>query len=401
MAHEIHGMIRSEVLEEKALTLVDACAPVEEQRLKRFSIFWALAVVLLSPLLFPPVLAMYGGLVITMTQQTEGAWVYAGLLLFALGICFHLDRLTRGRLNDNVARVESALSARAAAATGSEPVALILRSFRSDVAHSDSAAEFSLCEIIEPALRESGYRPVALGRNLHLLPRHGVAFIETGDETWWEIFTEIATGAAVIVAFPQDTPSLRRELAWLAAQGMVGKLALVMAPESLPVIYAPTGDVPSAGPAADDLKRMQVWSEFRRIGAEDLGVELPGYDSRGALILFAPNGAVSVCPLRTQFETPRWFAAQMARDYRERYGVDFHAIWRDAVGRRSWQGPPVCDLWRRLAPAPLHIDYHAYLRPPGAVGLEWRELKMTMAVGWGAALGVLLGGAVVVVWRMF
>jgi hypothetical protein len=183
--------------------------------------------------------------------------------------------------------------------------------------------------------------------------------------------------------------------------GQVGKLALVMAPESLPVIYAPTGDIPSAGPAADDVKRMQVWREFRRIGAEDLGIELPDYDPRGALILFESDGAVCIRPLRTQFETPRWFAAQMAADYRDRYGVDFQGIWRDAVGRHDWQGPPVRDRWLRLAPGPLHIDLHAYLRPPGAVGLKWRELKMTMAAGWGAALGLLLGAVVVAVLRLF
>jgi hypothetical protein len=366
-----------------------------EHRLKRLSALWTLALVPLAPLLFPPVLVCYAGF--ALAQET---WAKGGLLLLALVLWFHLDRETRGRLNDNVTRVESALTARAAAAVGGEPVALILRSFRSDVAHSDFAASFSICELIEPALREAGFQPVALGRNLHLPPQHGVAFIETQDESWWEIFAEVARAAAVIVAFPHDTPSLRRELKWLAASGMVGKLALVMAPESLPVVY-PTGDVPNVVSSADDAKRMQVWSEFRCIGAEDMGIELPGYDPRGALILFSVDGAVvSAYPLRTKTEKPTWFRTELNDDYRERYGIDFQPIWREAVDRHAWSGPPVRELWRRLAPAPLRIDRRAYFRPPGASGIEWYKLKRTMALGWGTALAFPLIALVGLVWNL-
>jgi hypothetical protein len=356
-----------------------------EHGLKRLSPLWALALVPLAPLLFPPILIFYAGVVFA-----QGTWLKGGFLLLALALWLHLDRETRRRLNDNVTRVESALAARAAAASGSGPAALILRSFKSDVAHSDFAAAFSLCELIEPALRETGYRPLALGRNLHLPPRHGVAFIETDDASWWRTFTEVAQAAAVIVAFPQDTPSLRRELGWLAASGMLGKLALVMAPEPLQVLR-PTGDLPGAGPAANDVRRKRVWSDFRQIGSDELGVELPDYDPRGALVLFGQGGAVSAYPLRTKIERPKWFSAQLVQDYRLRYGVDFQAIWQTAVRKQAWNGASVSDLWRRLAPAPLHIGRYACLRPPGAVvGMEWSQLTMTMAAGWGGALVFLL-----------
>jgi hypothetical protein len=182
---------------------------------------------------------------------------------------------------------------------------------------------------------------------------------------------------------------------------MLDRVVLLMVPEALPVIYYAAVDGAVVGPAADNERRAQAWSRFQRIWRKDLKIELPHYDPRGALILFERDGTVSAQLLRTEDDRPSWItAARSFLDYGHRYDVNFGVHWRYVVRKRGWTGPPVCELWRRLAPPPLHIDSRAYLHPPGSTGMEWRELKITMASGWGAALGALMIAAGVLVWRL-
>jgi hypothetical protein len=364
--------------------------------LQRLSPLCGLLWIPLAPVVFPPALLFYLGI-----YAADGLWVKGVCLIFLVVLWWSLDRYARGPLNSNIARIDSALAARAAAANGREPAALLLRAFREELGYVDLGGSFSLYELIEPALRETGFRPLALGANLPLPPSHGVAFVATADDSWWEVFTTIADDAAVIVVVPQDTPSLGRELHWLGQRGLLAKIAVVMAPESLQILHYTGADgVTTTGPAADNEGRVAAWGTARQVWSAALGVDLPAYDARGALIVFTDDGTASIHPLRTRPEKPKWFAAQLVRDYERRYGVDFARLWTAVTAERCWRGAPVADIWRRISPGPISIDARAYIRPPGATGLEWHELGMMAAAGWGATLGALLIAVGAFVWKL-
>lgn len=363
------------------------------QKLRPISPLWALGWVVALPLVFPPELIMYGGIAF------GGAVPRVGFLLAVLSLGYVLDRDTRGRINDNIRRTRSALAAREAAASGQEPAALLLHSFTEQSAYRDEF--FSLYESVDPALRFLGFPPLAFGTVLPLAPDHGVALISTSDEAWWESFRQAARDAAVILVSPQGTASLRREVAWLPEQGLTDKLVILMAPEPLDVPRE-TGDpnMTYSEPAGPVEGRKTGWVEARQAWRDRLGVELPEYDPRGALIVASGTGGRPWSrPLRAFAKEP--FDRRMIRigvgaltgHYDTGAGIDLGPPLREAYGLYCWSGPPVSALWQRLAPPPLDIGPRPMFDPPGASGGAVGEYCSLLAIlGWGLALlvGLLL-----------
>lgn len=373
-------------------------APLEPRALTQISPLWAVAWIVLLPLVFPPVLIFYAGMAAGVVQGQP--LIFGGFFVFFVSLFHVVDRDIRGRINDNVSRVRSVLAARAAAAEGDEPVALLLHSFSDQTAYRDEL--FSLYERVDPALRSLGLRPLAFGTALPLAPDHGVALIATSDAEWWEKFRLAARHAAVIVISPEATESLQREICWIASEEMTAKLVVLMAPEPLEVMRE-TGDPHTSFADASGPKdrRVASWRKARRFWRTQTGVDLPEYDPRGAVILLPDRGgAVWSRPARGFAREPglrramRLVIGMVTGDYKTGSGVALNDVVQDAFAEREWTGPPVSDLWQQLAPQELEIDARSYLHPPGA-NVKVGQLSVGIAlVGWSM---VLLFGLIAVI----
>ncbi|MEM9811341.1 MAG: hypothetical protein AAF913_01625 [Pseudomonadota bacterium] len=353
---------------------------------------YALLWIGLGPLVCPPVGIFHLGIAFA-----PEIWVKAGFAVLLALFVFQMDRATRGVMNANLLRLKNAIDAQHAASTGAEPSALLLRAFHEQRGYVDGDAGFSLFDLIEPALRRAGLRPVALGQTLPLPPDHGTAFVLTTDETWWSVFQELSRSAAILVLIPEITPSLQREMRWLREADLISKVILVMPPEALFVVHYTTADGGvEGGPAGPNAARKAGWEETVQHWARDLGVELPSYDRRGALITFGTAGTVRSSPLRS-FGTESYLHAVRRRvlGYRRGFGVDFDHRLAQALGPTPPRGEPIREVWRRLQPAPLTVGPHPRFDPPGRRESVWDPVVVAACCGWGTFLG-----AVIVLWLL-
>lgn len=343
----------------------------------------SLVVFLLSPILFPLILIPYAGAFITWAGN-HPAW--QTLFFTSLVIMGHatIDVMIRDVLRQNSKRLEGAIKAQANAVESVLPIALFLRAFHEDRSYSDLGGGFSIFEELEHGLRSEGYFPLALGANLPVGPDHGVAFIETSEATWWEAFCAAANAAGVIIVAPDDTPSLRREIAWLATNHQLEKVLFVMTPRSRNVL-AVSGDVPTAHPAGPDKARMASWEAFRTSFRTLFNVSLPPYDPRGGLVWTDGGNQTTITTMRTVDEPEK-----LANDYRSDYGVKFDLTIKHAMEGLPPPTHSIRDFWSLLPSFAKPITGGSVLKPPGSTGLEWQTLKLYSAVSWGTVLGFLL-----------
>lgn len=315
----------------------------------------------------------------------DGPWVRTGFLVFLVSSVWAVDNPLRGSLNRNVSRARSALAAEQSAPTDGRPIALILRSFGERHGYSDQGVSFGVFELVEPTLRQNGFVPCVIGPDLPLPPEHEVAIVVCDDEDWWANFELIAQHAAVIVAVPETTDSLMREMKALGERQLLSKVLLLMMPKSLPVDVSFT-DMPWFEQAGDDDIRERRWKAVRDLWLSMCHQPLPEWQELGALIEIGVQGEVlSVTPLRNDAmegqRTP-YMNSLDTETYKRNYGVEFVRVLRDVLARRQFAGSALRDVWPMLARRPLDIGLWSYWRPPGDNGQLRRNLGLMMAVGW-------------------
>ena len=112
---------------------------------------------------------------------------------------------------------------------------------------------------------------------------NGVLVIDTGNETWFEVFEAVARAAQLIVTVPSVTPGLLRELEALERFGLLSRTAFLM---------------PALPPASILVSQMnpeaigEAWEEARQL-LKGRRLELPPYSPEGAVFQVGPDGEVA------------------------------------------------------------------------------------------------------------
>ncbi|MFF4038964.1 hypothetical protein [Streptomyces sp. NPDC001816] len=123
----------------------------------------------------------------------------------------------------------------------------------------------------------------------------GAARLLTSDKNWWNTFVRLAEKADLIVMLPSVKEGTFREARWIRQNGMLEKCLMfmpAMPPASgridiyegpkLPIVRVRRQRVYSYNPAAE-------WVEAAA-RYHGIGIELPEYDPRGALVRLKRNG---------------------------------------------------------------------------------------------------------------
>ncbi|MGB7950467.1 MAG: hypothetical protein WCH75_22510, partial [Candidatus Binatia bacterium] len=298
----------------------------------------------------------------------------------------------RPDLNRNLRRIKSFQWAHRQAVSASEPPALILRSFGQKDSYQDAGSGFSIFGLVDAAMRETGLRPVVLGSHLSLPDDNGFLFLPTRDDEWWRIFEVYSEASSLILVIPELTQGLGQELRFLRERTWLSKTVVLMNSASVPQrVMDGQGDVHAL--RGNDEQRRARWSEACAIFAK-MGIELPDYDPRGALIELNAQGRtrrVSILNIdpKSLNKIGYWKglfidAGPNTADRRER----FCKVWRDMTSHRQFDGRPLSEVY--VPPCLPRFGIRDVLYPPGDDGRLRVHLRIPILFGWAIPLMILL-----------
>lgn len=181
-----------------------------------------------------------------------------------------------------------------AAAASPKKYALVLRSFAERDFHERQSSLIdlttgvvtfhsdSLATPIQQSCEATGLHTVVIGGGLRASgrTRDPPVYLTYDDDDWRSAFQILAHGAAAILVFPEDSPSVRYEMEFLRTEGLLSK-ALFVAP---PI---PKQSWLEVGNQKDRI--LTRWQELRDAFASG-GFDLPEQASDGFLFEMKPEG---------------------------------------------------------------------------------------------------------------
>jgi hypothetical protein len=127
----------------------------------------------------------------------------------------------------------------------------------------------------------------------------GAARVYLPDDEWWQRFQTLAARASHLLVIPTEAGATAQEIGWLIESGYLRKCIFLM-PETATGkglridFHAPTAVQYSEGNVVD---HWAAWQGAQKLFRERHGLQLPNYDSRGALLTFNESGVPTVRPL--------------------------------------------------------------------------------------------------------